>query len=352
MNNCKDSSIFLDRLYENFIYCRDNKLNKKDNNSWVNRWDKRNIGLEVLRFRENYEKLFTTLGRGINIKDLNLSYSTENIEFKKYYHNCNTQLFRISDGINLPAFWDYVEYDNFETTVNELREIFIQNSKKIKEEDLCIENFSDIQGEKYKNTKKIIPSLFYKFGLVTDDILHKTNNDKKIFLEIGAGYGGLGNMILNKFKNSKYIILDIQPVISISSYFLYKTGKKIILPNEFENFQKFVNSDNDCLFISPDQLHLIPDKNIDIIINLDSIVELDSETISNYTKEINRLCSDFFYSVNGEFIRYNFFSEQIIKNIKFKKKDKEKFLHLKKKEYNMDFNLTMSSHYVKDIIYF
>ena len=168
-----------------------------------------------------------------------------------------------------------------------------------------------------------------------------------MILEIRAGYGGFCNLITKKINNIKYIIVDIQPSISFSSYFLYKLGKKIILPHEFEDFEKFLNSDNDILFLYPDQIDFIPNNSIDIIVNMDSMVEMGRTSIDFYQNQTNRILKHYLFSNNPTNHLYTYFIKR------FKKLSG--FNHLQEKSLcveecsHLAFEMTMSNNCYNDI---
>tara|TARA_Y100000389_G_scaffold136357_1_gene133902 strand:+ start:3429 stop:4085 length:657 start_codon:yes stop_codon:yes gene_type:complete len=176
-----------------------------------------------------------------------------------------------------------------------------------------------LYGEEF-NDNKIIPPIFYKFGINLQTIINtykKLNEKPKIALEIGSGYGGFCHLTIKYFKNIKYVIVDIQPGMSFASYFLHKLGYKIQFANEFTNFTDFINSDNNILFLTPIQMKEIPDNSIDLIINMDSIVEMGEESIKMYIEQMNRLTNHFIFSNNATNHGYQCFinnSLQIMSN--------------------------------------
>jgi hypothetical protein len=75
-------------------------------------------------------------------------------------------------------------------------------------------------------------------------------------------------------------------------------GKNIVLPNEFTSLDSFIKSDSDCLFLHPEQIRDIPNKSIDLCINMDSLLEIPIDIQIEYISQINRILIDRFHSNN------------------------------------------------------
>lgn len=313
----------LDRLYDDFkVYDEDLELS-----SWTPFWLEKDFSyVELLSDREGYEYLFENFGNH-----------------------------KISEGLNCSTLHKLSTYEKFDFCMKELKKIFYENSKHLDPSELLIDNICELQGENFSG--KIIPPAFYKYGLNLNTILDLYSNTKKpkSILEIGAGYGGFTYLTLNKFKETKYVILDILPSIYISAYFLYKLGKKIILPNEFISFDQFMKSDNQILFIKPSQLKDIPDSSIDLSINMDSFIEMKELSIVYYLTHINRITNDYFYSNNLSPIpgnsMYNFYikkCKRLLENFKHNTQDSI-FMESTKENEELVFNLVMDKRYVEDV---
>ena len=231
-------------------------------------------------------KILDSFGRGIDASVVNVNPSVTS-------SGSNKNLFRLADGINCPKLHDYFECDpeGFTKTIEDVRECFIENATHVTEEELEISECCEILGSE-RSAGKIVPPIFYKFGLVLDhisSICKKNDHTPKIALEIGAGYGGFPLLFTKHFSECKYIIIDIQPTVSIAAFFLHKQGRSVTLPHEFTSLDAFLQSSSDILFLYPQQVGAIPDDSIDMIVNMDSIVELNNLTVTFYVENIKRM---------------------------------------------------------------
>ena len=278
----------INRLYDSYI----SFINNYSDNGWT-QW-KGNVS--PLNHIENYEIIFTNFGRYINTKELkNCNFENDN--------------WSITNGINCSNHHTHSKQNDYDFLICNIKKIFNENTKNITIHDLKIPEFSCIYGEIMDNNT-IIPPIFYKFGINLEKIINiyeKINMKPKIVLEIGCGYGGFSHLFMNYYKNVKYVIVDINPGMSFAAYFLHKLGYKIKLSNEFTTFDNFLNSDTNVLFLYPQQIHNIPDNIIDIIINMDSIVEMDELSVLLYVNEMNRLVNHFIFSNNATNHLYNYF---------------------------------------------
>ncbi|MGV8948012.1 MAG: putative sugar O-methyltransferase [Candidatus Paracaedibacter sp.] len=92
-------------------------------------------------------------------------------------------------------------------------------------------------------------------------------------LEIGPGYGRTCHSILALYKNiQEYVIVDLKEMLGISQKYL----KKVLNKNDFEKIT----------FIEVDSLDL-NDNRFDLVINIDSMQEMDEDIVHNYLKFIN-----------------------------------------------------------------
>lgn len=123
--------------------------------------------------------------------------------------------------------------------------------------------------------------------------------DEHRFLELGAGSGRTCIALCKTKKNIKYLICDIPPALYISQENVSRefSEKKIF---KFQNFKSFSDVKDDMIsaeiaFISPEQLHLIPDKFIDTSIAIDCLHEMTNETVEHYFKEFNRISDTLYF---------------------------------------------------------
>ena len=87
-------------------------------------------------------------------------------------------------------------------------------------------------------------------------------------VEIGAGNGNFLALIFQKLKNVRLVDIDLPETIIVASVFLADMfpNTKILLPHEAENadFSKY-----DFVFLTPNQIDLLPDDSIDLCVNTD-----------------------------------------------------------------------------------
>lgn len=119
------------------------------------------------------------------------------------------------------------------------------------------------------------------------------------FLEIGGGAGRTCLALLNLHPNSKYVIVDIPPALYVSQENISQNfkNKKIFKFKPFSSYAEVKNDleSSDIVFISPEQLSLLPDKSIDIAIAIDCLHEMTYQDVQKYFVEFNRLASYLYF---------------------------------------------------------
>jgi putative sugar O-methyltransferase len=142
---------------------------------------------------------------------------------------------------------------------------------KIVSQDICnsyLEYFyiRSILGDKFKNISRIV--------------------------EIGSGYGRLG-YVFNRLHSSeiKYIFIDIPPALHIAQWYFDQVAPDLhkFKYREFKVFSDIEKEfeESSMCFLLPHQLGLLPDKSIDLIINISSLHEMSISQIKHYYKLIN-----------------------------------------------------------------
>lgn len=132
-------------------------------------------------------------------------------------------------------------------------------------------------------------------------------------MEIGAGLGIMAHFSKKYKPNSKFIILDIPHTLLIQYHFLKTMGYNVILLEEsqLENINNIIiNSEFDILLILPHHISYIKDGIVDLMLNFDSLVELNTDTIKHYLDNIVRI-SKYFYNVNKKYGNYNYLMNKI-----------------------------------------
>lgn len=112
--------------------------------------------------------------------------------------------------------------------------------------------------------------------------------DVHLIAEIGAGYGRLAYLLhlLKQGAVRKLILIDLPPALMVSQWYL-----RNVFPSaarmEFRNFERFEDIRHDfeqaeICFLLPHQLALLPDKSLDLLINISSLQEMSRLQINHY----------------------------------------------------------------------
>ncbi len=118
-------------------------------------------------------------------------------------------------------------------------------------------------------------------------------------LEIGAGYGRLAEVFLQRGA-SQYIIVDIFPMIYLAEQYLKARfpNSKIFSLRDFSDFQSVAREIEQAriVFLTPDQLRCLPDRYVDVAVNINSFMEIAPAEVESYFAAIERLAKGHFYT--------------------------------------------------------
>lgn len=118
--------------------------------------------------------------------------------------------------------------------------------------------------------------------------------------ELGAGYGRNAFVFLELFPHCRYIIIDIPPALYLAQHYLTRLypGKKVFRFRPFEDSSAIRNEMNnaDIVFLLPHQASSIPDKTVDLTINISSLHEMKPEQIEAYFGLFDRITRGCIYS--------------------------------------------------------
>jgi len=124
--------------------------------------------------------------------------------------------------------------------------------------------------------------------------------EKTTICELGAGYGRNAYVFLKALPNCKYIVIDIPPALYISQHYLTTIfrDKKIFTFRPFDRFNDVENEFNnaDIAFLLPHQAEMLPEKSVDLFINISSLHEMKIDQIQAYFILIDKLTKGFFYT--------------------------------------------------------
>lgn len=139
---------------------------------------------------------------------------------------------------------------------------------------------------KLKLTYNTLKTIYFFDKLVNICDLFK---EKKLsVMEVGAGTGNFAIMMAKQKKNLDYYIVDLPEMLLVASHEInkYVTNAKQTLPNEISHKSK-IDSESGGIsfyFLTPEQAALIPEDEIDLVINIESFAEMDQEIANNYVE--------------------------------------------------------------------
>ena len=132
-------------------------------------------------------------------------------------------------------------------------------------------------------------------------ILHP-NLDKrevKTILELGPGYGRTAYVFLELQPNCRYILVDIPPALYVAQRYLSNVfaDRKIFGFRPFDDFESVRDDFEDAqiVFLTPNQLELLPNKSVDLFVNISSLHEMRMDQVRYYFEQIERLTRKYFY---------------------------------------------------------
>jgi len=138
-------------------------------------------------------------------------------------------------------------------------------------------------------------SLIYYFWQIsrTADVLLET--DTPVIAEIGAGYGGLISKAKKRYPKARFIIFDLPEPCSVQAYYIqstYPNSKILYLKDLLERGDKVFDEEFDFMILPGWMIDKIPDKYIDLIINMRSMMEMSLPIIDFYFTHIHRIIKD------------------------------------------------------------
>jgi putative sugar O-methyltransferase len=118
--------------------------------------------------------------------------------------------------------------------------------------------------------------------------------------EIGPGYGRLSYVLwrLAMSRETKIILVDIPPALYVAQWYLREVcaNATFFMYRDFESFasvEQAFEAATIC-FLLPHQLSLLPDRYVDLIVNISSLHEMSVGQINNYYELIDRKARYFF----------------------------------------------------------
>ena len=179
--------------------------------------------------------------------------------------------------------WSYVEKNDTEDHLSRLHEPLEGNPLEVKRDGKLI-------------SQDLANSLIEYEAILHPDL---DRREVRTILELGPGYGRTAHVFLTLQPGCRYILVDIPPALYVAQRYL-----TAIFPERkvfgFRPFEQYADIQEDfeaaeILFLTPNQMELLPDKSVDLFINISSLHEMRMDQIRYYFGEIERLTSKYFY---------------------------------------------------------
>lgn len=132
-------------------------------------------------------------------------------------------------------------------------------------------------------------------------ILHPDvdRREVKTILELGPGYGRTAYVFLALQPSCRYILVDIPPALFVAQRYLTAVfpDRRVFPFRAIDNFEDVREEfeDSSIIFLTPNQLDLLPDRSVDMFLNISSLHEMRMDQIRFYFNEIERLTRRYFY---------------------------------------------------------
>tara|TARA_B100000029_G_scaffold516273_1_gene628309 strand:+ start:989 stop:2302 length:1314 start_codon:yes stop_codon:yes gene_type:complete len=152
-----------------------------------------------------------------------------------------------------------------------------------------------------------------------------SEQSKNLFLDLGGGYGGLSRILKNIYKNSTFVIIELPEVCFLANYFLKQNfaNKKIGTFKDFDKTKKISAEDlkkYDFVILPQPFIKLFEDDIFNLVINTTSLGEMTNQMQNFYIEHIERITSDYFYSINRPHKRVDKYNAQGFYDIDFKRR--------------------------------
>ena len=144
-------------------------------------------------------------------------------------------------------------------------------------------------------------------------------------MDLGGGYGGLSRILKNIYQKSTMVIIEIPEVCLMANYFVKKNfpNCKIGTVKDFKDKINITSDDVkkfDFIILPQPFMELFEENTFDLIINTTSIGEMANEMQNYYIEHIERITSNYFYSINRAELRADKYNAQGFYDLNFKKR--------------------------------
>ena len=286
-----DSSdtIFAKRLFISY------KKMKKDQIS------KEKIFLPSKMWQNHIDKDFYYLKDSVDKNDID-----KFLFFISNFGNWDTYL-GIEDNVTLKRYTKNVfsrrYYENKISKMLDVWECFKSKEKSIS--DLSQPHWGNQLGAYIDSQPITIGSFFNEIISSNLNVLIEKINHP-IIADLGGGYGKLAYYILKNKKKFSFIDFDLPETLCLAAYYLNKCfpNKKILLYGE-EDFSNEMFKEYDLIFMPNYEIEKLSNDSIDLLVNKNSLGEMQPDQVKVYLKHINR-ATRFFFHMNHEKIKNKF----------------------------------------------
>ena len=132
-------------------------------------------------------------------------------------------------------------------------------------------------------------------------ILHPELDRREVrtIMELGPGYGRTAYVFLALQPACRYILVDIPPALYVAQRYLTALfpERRVFPFRPFDEFETVRDEFEDAsiVFLTPNQLEALPDKSVDLFLNISSLHEMRMDQIRYYFGQIERLTRRYFY---------------------------------------------------------
>lgn len=148
-----------------------------------------------------------------------------------------------------------------------------------------------------KQISQDLSNSFLEYRAIMDAKI--ATNAIQTVMELGAGYGRTAYVFLKLNPNIRYIVVDIPPALYLSERYLSSqfADRRIFKFRSFKNYKSIAEEFEQAqiAFLLPHQLELLPDKSVNLFINISSLHEMLPPQVSYYLNQIDRLTQGYFY---------------------------------------------------------
>lgn len=179
--------------------------------------------------------------------------------------------------------WSYVSKHDDEDILNRLIEPTEGNPPEVKWHDRLI-------------SQDLANSVLEYKAILHPDL---DRREVRTILELGPGYGRTAYVFLALQSSCRYVLVDIPPALYVAQRYLTSVfpDRRVFTFRPFDDFETVRSDyeDSSIIFLTPNQLELLPDKSIDLFLNISSLHEMHMTQIRYFFTEIERLTRKYFY---------------------------------------------------------